>query len=362
MSYDFTMRNRLFKLRSFIFITFKYLPLFALVISLLILPFFYNQRLAEGIFKTDFYLMWFVGSICWSYILLKYPLSIYRLDSIAFIGIAYIFLVCFINSFHDENSIDAVITTVCCLGIIYYLQAIIHTSNSLAITFVLLLPYFIQVSIGYIQATENNWENLSIKGQLYNSGFFGNYLASMLPLLFSGLTSKINFSKYSRIGFLISFFPVLILIVFTGARAAYIGSTIGCLFVFFSQAKKLKNKNPKILFITSVIILFVMITALYQLKPASAKGRLTIYKISLNIVKDHPFTGVGPNRFAAVYNNYQSEYFKKEQALLQTQLLADNTLEAFNCLLQIVVEYGFIGCIIFFVIAYRMMKTEKFSF
>lgn len=337
----------------------KFVPLYIYITCLFLLPFFYNQRLGTKIFKTDFYLIWIVGSICWMHILLKYSLSIYRLGRIVLIGVLYILLLCFINSTLDENSIHAFITMVCCLGIIYYLRIIINSSNNLAIIVVLLLPYFIQVFIGYIQANENNWENLSIKGQLYNSGFFGNYLASMLPLLFGGFASKIRFSIYSRIGFLIAFFSVLMLLFFTGARAAYIGSTIGCLFVLFSQAKNIKNKSPKILFITSAIILCVMVTALYQLKPASAKGRLTIYKISLNIIKDHPFIGIGPNRFAVVYNNYQSEYFKKEQASLQVQLLAGNILEAFNSLLQIVVEYGIIGCIIFFIIVYRIMELQN---
>lgn len=356
MSYDFRMRNLIFKLKSSI--TINCLPLSAFVVTSLIIAFLYNQRLSTRIFKNDFYLIWITGSICWSYIFLKSSILLKHLGKIAFIGVAYIVFLCLIHSFPDENSIHVLITIVSCLGIIYYLRTVNNTSSGIVITVILLLSYFIQVLLGYFQAAEHNWESLSIKGQLYNSGFFGNYLASMIPLLLSGVTNKINFSRYLRIGFLIAFFFVSLLIVFAGARAAYIGSTMGCLFVLFSLSRKI-NRNFKIFFIASAIILFLMIIALYELKPASAKGRLTIYKISLDIIKNHPFTGIGPNRFAAVYNNYQAEYFKEKQASLPTQLLADNTLEAFNSFLQIVVEYGIIGFIIFFVIVYRIIKLSN---
>jgi len=343
-------------------IAYNYLPLFVLVISSFTIAFLYNQRLTSKIFKNDIYLIWITGSISWLYILLKCSLLIEYLGKMVFISLAYILLLCIFNSFPDENSVHALITIVSLIGIIWYLRAIINVSNRIPITIILLMSYFIQVLLGYIQAVEYNWDNLSINGQFYNSGFFGNYLASMLPLILSGVTSKLNLNRYLRIGFLIAFLSVSLLIVFTNARAAIIGSTIGSLFVLFSFSKKIARKNLINLFITSTIIFFVLIIGLYQIKPASAAGRLTIYRISLNIIKDYPITGVGPNRFSAVYNNYQSEYFKKEQAPLQKQLLADNTFEAFNSLLQIVVEYGIIGCFIFVVVIYQMMKLQNSLF
>jgi tetratricopeptide (TPR) repeat protein len=74
-------------------------------------------------------------------------------------------------------------------------------------------------------------------------------------------------------------------------------------------------------------------------------------------VKDHPIFGVGPNRFAAVYNNYQSEYFKKGSSSVTTKLLADNTFEAFNSIIQILVEYGIIGLLFLIWFAYRLVRN-----
>lgn len=108
-----------------------------------------------------------------------------------------------------------------------------------------------------------------------------------------------------------------------------------------------------------LLILPVALLGLYKLKPASASGRLAIYTISLNIIIDHPLTGIGPNRFPAVYNNYQSEYFKTQQTTLQRQLLADNTFENFNSILQILVEYGIAGFIILLLILYQFLKGQR---
>jgi hypothetical protein len=104
------------------------------------------------------------------------------------------------------------------------------------------------------------------------------------------------------------------------------------------------------------LIISVIAFLLYNLKPASAFGRLTIYKVSTNTISDHPLIGIGPNRFSAVYNNYQSGYFKKENHSIAAQLIADNTFEAFNSIVQVTVEYGLIGTIFFLLFIWLLIK------
>lgn len=81
---------------------------------------------------------------------------------------------------------------------------------------------------------------------------------------------------------------------------------------------------------------------LYNLKEDSSKGRLLIWKVSSNIVKDHPFTGIGYGRFRSEYNLYQADYFKNKHNPTE-ELLADDVQVAFNDYLETLVETGFIG-------------------
>jgi tetratricopeptide (TPR) repeat protein len=58
------------------------------------------------------------------------------------------------------------------------------------------------------------------------------------------------------------------------------------------------------------------------------------------MIADHPLMGVGPNRFAALYNEYQSSYFSKNVVPVEKQQLATDTFEGFNLILQLFAEYG----------------------
>ncbi|HKO80953.1 MAG TPA: O-antigen ligase family protein, partial [Chitinophagaceae bacterium] len=312
--------------------------------------------MTTGVFKTDFYLIWSTGCLCWLYNALYFPTGLNRLGKVSVVACVYVLLLCFLRSFPDENSIYAVITLVCLVGIVCYLQIVFASKYYLIVTLAVLVAYFVQTYIGYLQAFENNAESLSIKGALYNSGIFANYLAGLIPLFLFGSMNKRELKLYIRIVFLSVFIAAIVLLSLTMARAALIGSALGCLFVMFSFTRKSIIKRIAFVFITSIPIFIFAGIKLYKLKPASALGRLTIYKVSINVIKDYPLLGVGPNRFSAVYNNYQASYFKNKHTSVETQLLANDILEAYNSLTQILVEYGMIGILFLICFAYLLIK------
>lgn len=75
-------------------------------------------------------------------------------------------------------------------------------------------------------------------------------------------------------------------------------------------------------------------------KTGSSLGRILIYKVSLEMLGDHPWFGIGLGNFQRDYLLYQAEYFEKGDFTLKELLLADNTYFAFNDYLQLVVEGG----------------------
>lgn len=225
--------------------------LIPIICSLFIfLPYCYEQRLITSIFTIDFYLFWLVGCLCWLYNVLSVQLSFNRLKIAVTLGSIYVVFLFFLKTHSDTNSSNFIITLFSCIGIICYLQIISASKYYSIIIAILLLTFFIQIYIGYQQAIETNFENLSIKGQLFNSGFFDNYLASVIPLLFAGFIIKSPLKKYIRILFFISFIVSAILLSLTVARAAFIGSAVGCIVIAWLYLKKVIRKKMDFIFFT----------------------------------------------------------------------------------------------------------------
>src|SRR5690348_233824 len=193
----------------------KYLPTFLLCTLFILLPYFYEQRLETEIFNIDFYLSWFVGCFCWLSNTFLFQFSFNRLQIVVLLACVYVLLLFFTKSHSDVNSIKFLITLFSCIGIICYLISIKGLKHIFIILTILLLSFFIQIFIGYRQAINSDYESLSIKGEFFNSGFFGNYLTSIIPLLFSSFLTKSTFKWHFRILFLYGFIASMVLLILT---------------------------------------------------------------------------------------------------------------------------------------------------
>jgi len=112
---------------------------------------------------------------------------------------------------------------------------------------------------------------------------------------------------------------------------------------------ELKFGNLKKKVISFCILLTIATTAcifVYQYKIQSAKGRLLIYEISLDMIKEKAVFGHGFCRFTAEYNTYQAAYFKTYPGNNKA-MLADNVKSGFNEFIQIAVEVGITGLLLF---------------
>lgn len=334
----------------------RFVPLVAFGLSVFFTPYFYDRRLTTGIFKNDFYIIWLAGCVCWIYFIFWGKFNFTRLGILGLISCFYIVLSILLRSFLDENSIYLLITFVCCIGIFCYLQYLIALGYFLVPALIILIGYLIQVFIGYLQVFQNDFRSLAIQGDLFNSGIFANYLAALLPMLLFVSIEKSRLTKVVRIVFFVVFLGSFILLILTFSRAAIIGTVLGCTFIILPSNTIARVKKKKsIILLLCLLIIPVLSWCIYLLKPDSALGRLTIYKVCLNIIRDYPICGIGANRFSAVYNNYQAQYFEKVP-IVSVQLLANNILEAYNFMLQLLVEYGIIGLTLLSLIVYYLYK------
>lgn len=104
------------------------------------------------------------------------------------------------------------------------------------------------------------------------------------------------------------------------------------------------DKTPII--IGSLLLILGLITSLYLINPESSKGRLMIWEITSEMIKEEPFLGVGHGNYSVEYLNYQAEYFSKPENQ-QREYKAANIKQAHNEFLQAIAEGGVLGGLLF---------------
>jgi O-antigen polymerase len=335
------------------------LPLLIFGIALLVLPHFFSGRMAAGIFKTDFYLIWITGCACWIFNVFYLSLEWGRIARIEALIVLYILVMSCLRSSPDENSFYALITLLALMGIVRYLSSIMHTALYPWVFLLMPIAILSQSFIAIRQVLSGAEDSLSIRAGLYNSGFFANYLSCIIPLCMAALVSKSATGKFLRVISFTLLAGSIGLLYLTLARAAWIGVAIGIMITIIITIKKISAKQWAAIGLACLFLILAGILILYKIKPDSANGRFTIYNVSIDMIKQQPFTGVGPNRFAAVYNLYQSAYFSKTNTSVETRLIADDTFEAFNSIIQIFAEYGIIGLILIGYLLFSLLRHKQ---
>ena len=79
----------------------------------------------------------------------------------------------------------------------------------------------------------------------------------------------------------------------------------------------------------------------------SASGRVLIWKVSAEMFKKNPITGVGFGNFANTYNFYQATYFASGKGSVINKMTAGQIRHAYNWYLETAVEFGLFGLIVF---------------
>ncbi len=88
---------------------------------------------------------------------------------------------------------------------------------------------------------------------------------------------------------------------------------------------------------------------MFCIKVDSSLGRVLIYKLSFQILKDNYLLGIGIGKFNPIYMEYQARYFATGHYTTKELLLADNVLYAYNDYLQFIISTGVCGMLLLFV-------------
>jgi hypothetical protein len=107
------------------------------------------------------------------------------------------------------------------------------------------------------------------------------------------------------------------------------------------------------------VLMALCIFFFYTMRKDSADGRLFVWKISTEMLRDFSLTGTGLDGYKAHYMNYQAKYFAKNNTSTQETMLSDNIVYTFNDFLQFFIEEGIIGLLLLVALLWLIFKQYK---
>ena len=204
----------------------------------------------------------------------------------------------------------------------------------------------------------------AITGPYYNSAIYASMLSLLLGIAITPwvLDKTIKTNQWIGTAVVLVFLSGVALLILSGARTSWIA--LGGILIWLGWVKwksqhrrnRLRIRSWHLLAAVSLTILLGF--SLYQLKPQSAQGRLLIWKVSCEMIKDKPIFGFGYQGFESNYMHYQQAYLK-EHASDEEKLLAGNNQLIYNTPFRLWINYGIAGMLPYVILFYRCVVRNR---
>ena len=226
-----------------------------------------------------------------------------------------------------------------------------------------------QILYGYLQLFNilpTNIGNFKFEGTLMNPSVFTNFITLGILICIGGFWF-IDQYKYKIILLLPTIISGVLILIISEERTSWIAISIGTMYMAYYKFdlinlyRKMVNTTLKKCLIALLFILAgtTITILLYHYKADSSNGRILIWKICLQMIKENPVWGVGTDNFIYKYSYAQMEYLKNPSIDFSTVMLADRAIAAFNDYLQLTVTLGITGLLMFLTLV--IFPVSKFS-
>ena len=220
----------------------------------------------------------------------------------------------------------------------------------------------------------SNHSLFKLTGDFYNPGPYSGYLAIVLPvclwmILEWGKEKRAHSRASLRYLGWIGLLAIIVVLPAGMSRTAWIAAAVSCGWVYWVQqigwekTKRYMNGNRALTIVSSILILISIAGALagiYLLKKDSANGRLLLWKVTGQAIREQPWTGTGTGSFPAAYAEAQAEYFTSGKASETEMMVAGCPEYGFNEFLQIGLEQGLVGLMVFvLLLSYSLFRGMK---
>ncbi len=227
------------------------------------------------------------------------------------------------------------------------------------LTWLLILAGTIETVWGLCQVygyTASNHSLYALTGSFYNPGPYSGFLAMCFPVcLHEWLIRGKSICGYVSLGVLL----LMLCVLPAGmSRSAWIAAAVASAYVGWMHYKKQITvwlRKHKVLTIGLVVTLTVALFGAYQMKKDSADGRLLMWKVSVQAIKEKPLTGYGWDYVAGAYGDAQEKYFSKGDYTPQEERVAGSPEYVFNEYLQAAMAWGIpVLCVILLLVIMAM--------
>lgn len=132
-------------------------------------------------------------------------------------------------------------------------------------------------------------------------------------------------------------------IIMSGSRAGFLAICAATAVLLAFKTKVLSLfKTHKWLWVVLVLVAVALSFLLYRVKTGSANGRLFIWSICWDMIKERPLFGYGIGGIERFYMEAQAAYFSIHPDSPYV-MLADNVTHPFNEYIKLTVNYGLVG-------------------
>jgi len=256
-----------------------------------------------------------------------------------------------------------------------------NEKNRRCLYIVVLVAVQVEAIWGLLQLygfTQSHHYLYKITGTLFNPGPYSGFLAVGVPLALAIWLDKV-IPRWDRWLGLTTLLAALLVLPASMSRAAWIATFAGCLFVFLRKSNisnvispfpSIKNQilnliqrkiTIPLLVIAVGVLTVALLVGVYLIKKDSADGRLLVWRVSMEAVKEHPIFGAGYGRFTAIFGDAQATYFLDSKRTETQIMIADSPEYAFNEYVQIAVELGVVGLTLFLLTIASALVVRHFS-
>ena len=203
-------------------------------------------------------------------------------------------------------------------------------------------------------------------GSFFNPGPYGGFIAMVIPINLHLWLSYKRKKKWLSYVFFVAGMVCLLVLPATLSRTAWIAAIIGCILVLLGEKRiiiKMRDywkryKKRHTLFIFGLCLFTALsVYGIYHLKKDSADGRLFMWKITTLAILEAPLKGTGLGGFPSSYADAQISFFKSGKATTTEMQVAGSPEYAFNEYLQVFLEQGPVGFLLFLLLTFLIIKS-----
>lgn len=236
-----------------------------------------------------------------------------------------VLIICYVRSCYNDKNIfpqKKILTTVCLVGVIEIIYSIFQLFGTVPDNF----PYAF------------------FSGSLNNPAIFGMFM-SCCNLICVYYLIKTTEKERTIWGYLTFLFAVFILL--SNSRTAIISSCMGTFLILSIELVQFKAFfGKKKIVCLSIVALVIAFLFFYLYKRDSANGRILIWMVCLDMIKERPLFGWGTNGLSAHYMDFQADYLSSHPNS-PFAMLADETANPFNEILRFSIMFGVPAALLF---------------